>query len=375
MVRTRPLWAAPAILYVLLAAGPATATVPFDHFEPDAADHSWINTSLLATASSWAYRVDVEQFEGDAWIDKFRFVYHRLGLEVLAFLSSGEQAEADTQALVLGDGSIVVVAFSGTATHERKATLRDVKTDARIRQLEVDAGDAGRVRIHRGFHLALDAVWEELEATVAAPLEEGRTLWLTGHSLGGALANLAAWRWHRAGIPVAGVVTFAAPKLGDAAFAADFEQRLGRRSQQWSTALDPTPRLPEKAKGEAYVKLGVTHVVHASGVAELDTEQRMTSVPNPLAHRTSAYLNYLYRALPEEVRDRVPPPPPLCAASSKMVGLHPEDDYPICLGYGRRKIRQADCRERGGEIFERWCLSEVAGKFRYRAQKLKRRKN
>ena len=36
----------------------------------------------------------------------------------------------------------------------------------------------------------------------------------------------------------------------------------------------------------------------------LDRGQRMTSLPNPLAHRTSAYLNYLYRALPEAIREK-----------------------------------------------------------------------
>ncbi len=379
--RPRP-WLAATILGIFVAgivAAPAAANLPFDHFEPRATGHSWVNTYLLATASAWVYRVDVEQFEGEAWIDKFRFVYDRLGLEVIAYLDSGEGAKDDTQVLVLGDDRIVVVAFCGTDTHDRKAMVRDVKTDARFGQLEVDVAGGGRVRIHRGFSAALDAVWKELEATLATPRRpasrrEGRGVWLTGHSLGGALANLAAWRWHRDGVPVAGVVTFAAPKLGDTAFVADFEKRLGERSQQWSTALDPITRLPETTKGKAYAKVGVTHVVHASGVAELDTVQQMSSVPNPLAHRTLAYLNYLYRALPEEVRARVPPPPPLCTASSKMVGLHPEDDYPICLGYAQRKVRRDDCRERGGTIFGRWCLAEIAGKFRYRAWKLKRRK-
>ncbi len=409
-------WILGAFLAAILCVPLAAADLPFDHFEPDAVGHSWSNAYLLATASAWAYRVDVEQFEGEAWIDRFRFVYDRLGLEVLAYLDSGAGAEADTQALVLGGDSIIVVAFSGTATHDRKALLRDVKTDARIRQLELDVPGTGPVRIHRGFDAALGAVWEELEATLdtarrPAPRREGRpdaarpdaarpdaarpdaarpdaarpdaarpdaarpdaarALWLTGHSLGGALANLAAWRWHRQGVPVAGVVTFAAPKAGDIDFVADFEERLGARSQQWSTALDPITRLPETTKGEAYAKVGVTHVVHASGVAELDTVQKMTSAPNPLAHRTLAYVNYLYRALPEEVRVRVPPPPPLCAASSKRVGLHPQDGLPMCLTYGARKIRPAACRERDGTIFESWCLTEDAGKFRYRARKLK----
>ncbi len=350
------------------------AAAPFDHFEPAPEGHSWIDAYLLATASGNAYRGRAQNLEGEGFVEKFQHLYTPLGLTVLAFIESEEEEGTGTQSLVLQSDDVVLVVFSGSEGHDDAAAMRDWLTNASIWPLEV----AG-VRVHRGFHYALESVWEELDAAVAGPLEGGRALWITGHSLGGALANLAAYRWRREQVPVAGVYTFAAPKIGDAAFVDDFQQRLGARSQQWSTTLDPVPRLPELTTRTAFEKLGVTNMVHASGKAELDTSQRMSSVPNPMAHRVGSYVNYLYRALPADVRERVPRPPALCALYTQHVGIHPDDGYPLCRDRFFR-TRRGPCLESGREIVERrpeggqtesWCVAVEPGKFRYLAQKLK----
>ena len=65
--------------------------------------------------------------------------------------------------------------------------------------------------VHGGFAEALDAVWDE----IAAALEQVRVpLFYTGHSLGAALATLAAAR-----MPPHAVYTFGSPRVGDAGFA------------------------------------------------------------------------------------------------------------------------------------------------------------
>jgi hypothetical protein len=69
---------------------------------------------------------------------------------------------------------------------------------------------APRAVVHRGFVEALGRVWEDM-----APHLKGlrEPLYMTGHSMGGALAQLAAW-YHR---PQA-VYSFGAPRVGDAGF-------------------------------------------------------------------------------------------------------------------------------------------------------------
>jgi hypothetical protein len=81
-------------------------------------------------------------------------------------------------------------------------------------------------RVHKGFLESLDALWpgiDQLELADAA--RAGKSVLVTGHSKGGALVYLAAYRLARLGIPVA-AYTFAAPRTGDQAFATAFDQVL-----------------------------------------------------------------------------------------------------------------------------------------------------
>ncbi|MBL4770641.1 MAG: lipase family protein [Planctomycetes bacterium] len=69
----------------------------------------------------------------------------------------------------------------------------------------------GSGRVHRGFQSTLDLAWDEVRERVG-----DRAIHLTGHSMGGSLATLAAIR-----LPGARTVTtFGAPRPGNAEFAA-----------------------------------------------------------------------------------------------------------------------------------------------------------
>ena len=56
---------------------------------------------------------------------------------------------------------------------------------------------------------ALGQIWGPLATAIEAEMDrKERPLWITGHSLGGALAQLAAWRLNRKFISVHQVYTF-----------------------------------------------------------------------------------------------------------------------------------------------------------------------
>lgn len=72
--------------------------------------------------------------------------------------------------------------------------LKDVCTDAKLRL--VDSKQGGNV--HEGFKDALNEVWDDKLSAYLQKLHSekpARTLWFTGHSLGAALATLAADRY------------------------------------------------------------------------------------------------------------------------------------------------------------------------------------
>jgi hypothetical protein len=83
-------------------------------------------------------------------------------------------------------------------------------------------------RIHAGFVEAVDLVWEHLHGPIRQAAATGSRLWLTGHSLGGALATLAAARLLAESICPTAVYTFGAPRVGDEAFAHAYQPVLHR---------------------------------------------------------------------------------------------------------------------------------------------------
>lgn len=116
----------------------------------------------------------------------------------------------DTQ--VLGcrraaDG-LAVVAFRGT----QPRSLEDIGVD--INAGFAPWGDNGG-QVHRGFRAAFEGVREPLENwKTSAGIDVGKLV-VCGHSLGGALATLAASRWKPAHL-----VTIGSPRVGDSAFCA-----------------------------------------------------------------------------------------------------------------------------------------------------------
>ena len=72
--------------------------------------------------------------------------------------------------------------------------------------------------VHRGFKGALDEVWHDLEDHILYQQENNRKIWMTGHSLGAALATLAANRYRN----VQGLYTYGSPRVGDRLFKVDF---------------------------------------------------------------------------------------------------------------------------------------------------------
>ena len=72
--------------------------------------------------------------------------------------------------------------------------------------------------VHRGFKGALDEVWDDLEDHISNLQKNNRKIWMTGHSLGAALATLAAHRYGN----VQGLYTYGSPRVGDRNFKDDF---------------------------------------------------------------------------------------------------------------------------------------------------------
>lgn len=104
----------------------------------------------------------------------------RWGLEAQS-ISKNHILAGDTQVSVLSDADKVIVAFRGTQPKD----LQDWMSDTEAILVPGPAGMA-----HKGFLDALNLVYPELRQTVARLQNRSQALWVTGHSLGAALATL-----------------------------------------------------------------------------------------------------------------------------------------------------------------------------------------
>jgi triacylglycerol lipase len=159
----------------------------------------------------------------------------------------------NTQAYVAQNDHVLLVAFRGSEAPTTLDGFKDWLLTNANNYLVLPEGWLGTnfaaagvgARFHRGFLEALGVIWEPLFTMVDAAIKfSERPLWVTGHSLGGALALLAAWRFQRHFVPVHEVVTFGAPMVGNDTAARAFEQEFSGKIFRYVNLEDPIPLLP-----------------------------------------------------------------------------------------------------------------------------------
>jgi triacylglycerol lipase len=211
-------------------------------FQTTASTYSRENAWWLGQAADIAYGKPGEiRRTFESWgLGKFRFI-------------NGKRT--GTQAFVAGNRKLIIVAFRGTEPKK----IKDWFTDAKVRQVD---------GVHRGFKGALEDVWDEVEDIIQ--VFKGRRLsfadvarrtrplaapsvWITGHSLGAALANLAVARMIEEDSPVAGLYTFGQPRTGSRRWARDFDQDFKDRAFRFVNNNDVVTRVPPRELGYRHV--------------------------------------------------------------------------------------------------------------------------
>ena len=164
--------------------------------------------------------------------------------EPAAGMPAGEPVRLDPfttrsfRGLAVSDAVGVHLVFRGTKGETGEPVDRQIA--AWLTNIDFTQASLGGYRVHRGFAGEVEASLDELERLARRHGAGRRPLFLTGHSAGGALATLAARRLFERGLPVAGSVVFAAPRVGDRTFATSYPLPLWRVE----TGHDIVPHLP-----------------------------------------------------------------------------------------------------------------------------------
>ncbi|GIL50707.1 hypothetical protein Vafri_6821 [Volvox africanus] len=170
------------------------------------------------------------------------------GLKPAAFIDS---KSTDTQVWLHSDVAQrkLVVSFRGTEK------FADILTDVAMAPCKfnpiLEDDKYAQIFVHGGFMNALKSVHQELGALVRAITSEQDQPWqveVTGHSLGGALATLAAYELavfrNQAGkVKSVKLYTYGCPRVGNNSFAKDFDKVL-RDAWRITNRLDLVPSVP-----------------------------------------------------------------------------------------------------------------------------------
>lgn len=293
--------------------------VPVDllGFAPSATGYSTRDATWMAEMSALAY-------QGPDLVGR------QLRHWGFTFASEILDPATDTNGFIALHEKLLVVSFRGTSG------FRDFVTDGDIRRVRPDWAAGG---VHSGFKTALDSVWSQVTSKLGPPAAQQKDIWVTGHSLGAALAQLAALRLTRAGYRVQRVYTFGTPRIGDKDFVADYDRRLGSQSFPHVNWRDVVTRVPPMALGfHAAASAKTRQFTGSKHELKVQPEEApdalavpgdwRTAVTNSI-NKTTAYLPDVLR--PQALRSMVPiqPSANLYAAefASGPLDDHGSDQY------------------------------------------------
>jgi triacylglycerol lipase len=101
--------------------------------------------------------------------------------------------------------------------------------------------------LHKGFAEAVDAVRSDIEVAIRSG-GAGQPLFFTGHSMGGALANISALRALDAGLRATAIYTFGGPRTGGQDFFEAYEP-LSESTFRLVNGNDIVPAVPPSLRG------------------------------------------------------------------------------------------------------------------------------
>ncbi|MBN2120276.1 MAG: lipase family protein [Candidatus Omnitrophica bacterium] len=191
-------------------------------FDPKITEFSFKNALALAEASELAY--------------ESRSVYENI-LKEWGFSKVYPLERNETQGFVAKRDDIILLVFRGT----EQTKPEDILTDVLVSQENTKLG-----RVHYGFLRALKFVWKDILKALREFQDNNQDIWIAGHSLGGALATLAAAKLASENKckNIRGLYTYGKPRVGDEEFKINFEKLFKTGAYRITNFRDPVSIIP-----------------------------------------------------------------------------------------------------------------------------------
>lgn len=153
----------------------------------------------------------------DHEVEKQKLV-SELGILKMELLQPTFDSEG-TQAILVTFNEFIILGFRGTEA----TSIKDIKADAKAKSTACETNGM----IHSGFKEAFDHVRLDIERKLNEDECKDKPLFICGHSLGGALATVAAKKLSHSG-GLAACYTFGSPRVGDEEWVKDIKTPIYR---------------------------------------------------------------------------------------------------------------------------------------------------
>ena len=198
----------------------------------DANAGAWMgDAAVLAYARSRSQLMDHETFRG---------IFLNAGFEDSKLIQRSDVLRS-TQMYFAQRPELAILAFCGTV----KGNLKNLLTD--FDALPVNPNDPGNTIVHKGFSEALDIVWTDAKQLLDGYRQEHpeSQIYFTGHSLGGALATLAIWRFQKDQTDRnVSLYTIGCPRVGNQRFCDELILRATRGIFRYMDGNDLVTHVP-----------------------------------------------------------------------------------------------------------------------------------
>ena len=203
-------------------------------------------SALFARISNLVYKTPKE----------VRKLFDSMGYTSTYYQSNGSNV------FVLEDSHDIIVACRGTDVNDWK----DIRANLTI---DLIPSRTGIGEVHRGFRNYVDNVWYIVRDHILD--NPNKKLWLTGHSLGAAMATLMAKRFvsEPVGHPVEALFTYGSPRVGNKSYINTFNNKVVHH--RWVNDGDIVTKVPFSPW---YYHCGTKHGITQDGLVVKNSENK-----------------------------------------------------------------------------------------------------
>lgn len=264
-------------------------------FDPNATEFNLDNAGFLCEASARVYDESDSckiWAEANGFTEKFWFIDTSL-----------YDSNSNTAGFVAQSHDAILVVWRGTNINK----VIDILTDADALLVTTWSGRAG---IHQGFFRAFFKAWgqpfSDLKDNKVNPVvlfpdilrqAGSRKIWITGHSLGGAIAQVCAAETElRDGVKVQAVYTFGQPRVGNLEFAQIMQEKMGDRIFRVVNNSDIVTRMAPYSTGYRHYGKRIffnEFGIMTSSPSEIETSDATSNILFSVTNAVSTITNIL----------------------------------------------------------------------------------